>query len=197
MLGHIFDGAAVVETVCQFDEHHPDIVSHSEQDALEVLCLEAFAAHGRALPVLIVQNRLDLGEPVHERGYLVPEEAAYVFYGITRVLHHVVQHGGADGLVAQTDLGDDDLGDFDGMKYVRLPGTPPDVFVGLICKFAGLDDHLDFLLVSASGTGYFKEISELLVNKPVILFCELRETHIVLSLSHSWDFTFSSTYWKP
>ena len=46
---------------------------------------------------------LDLGKAVNQTGDLVSEEVADVFHGIIRILHHVVQQGGRNGLVPQAD----------------------------------------------------------------------------------------------
>ena len=56
VLGHILDGAAVVQTVRKLDEHHPGIIAEGQHDTLEILCLKAFVA---------AEHGFDLGQSVN------------------------------------------------------------------------------------------------------------------------------------
>ena len=195
VLGHVFDGAAVVEPVRELDQHDAHVVVEREQDALEVLRLEALGAGRFALAVFVVQHGLDLGQAVHEGGDLVAEQVADVFDRVGGVLHDVVQEGGADGLAAQADLRDDDAGDGDRVQHVGLARAPADVLVGLVGELEGLADGFHFVRVLAALGGDLQQGCELLLYAAVIIGCELGETHYLFSLSHA-ETLYLSTFWK-
>ena len=102
-----------MQTVSQLDKYNPDIIVESKDDALEVLGLE--------IASVSVHGRLDLGQSVHQGGYLLAEKPLDVVHGIVRILHHVVQKGGYDRLVAQAYLVHHDLGHGYGMDNIRFP----------------------------------------------------------------------------
>ena len=95
MLRHMLNGAAVVKAVGQFYEHYADVVVESEEDTLEILCLEALLGDIRATGLLLrVKDVLYLGEAVHKGCNLVPEFRPEVFHGIISVFHYIVEQGG-------------------------------------------------------------------------------------------------------
>ena len=195
VLGHVFDGAAVVQPVRELDQHDADVVVEGQQDALEVLRLEALRAGRLTLAVLVVQHGLDLGEAVHQGRDLVPEEVADVLDRVGGVFDDVVQQGGADGLAAQADLRDDNLGDGDGVEHVRLARAAADVLMGLVGELEGLPDDLHLLFVLAALGGDLHQRGVLLVDQAEIIGCELGKTHYLASVSHA-ETLYLSTFWK-
>ena len=75
VLRHELDGAAVVQTVGEFDENNAHVVVECEEYALEILGLYAL---GLGL-ILIVEHSLDFRESFYKRGYFVAEEVSDVF----------------------------------------------------------------------------------------------------------------------
>ena len=167
VLRHVLDGAAVVQAVGQFDEHHPHVVVEGKQDALEILRLHA----GR------VQHVLDFGEPVHQQGNPVSETLPDVLYGIIRVFHHVVQEGGRNGLVAQADIVHHNLRHGNGMQHIRFSAAAPHVVMGMVGKVEGLPHHSQLVLVGAALLGRCLEHLPCAGNQFIILLTKLRKTH--------------------
>ena len=62
---HEFDGAAIVQTVSEFDQYHADIIIESQENTFEILRLEALRVAGIiVLLVLIVEHVLDFRQTV-------------------------------------------------------------------------------------------------------------------------------------
>ena len=153
-----------------------------QEDPLEILCLET---PGAEVLVVIVQDVLDLGKAVHEAGDLVAETVAKVVHCIVRILHHVVQEGGGDGLVAQADIVHDNLGHRDGMEHVRLPAAASDILMGLVGKSVGLTDSFQFTGVRAPFRGRCIQHLPVPVDDLVIFLGKLGITHST-SLGFRW-----------
>ena len=214
VLRHVFDGAAVVEAVGEFDENNPHIVIHGEEDALEILCLEALLGDiGAAGLLLRIKDVLNLGKAVHKGGNLVPESFPQVFHGIVGVFDDVVQKGGRDGLVAKSYLVHDYLGNGNGMYHVGLPTAPSHVPVSVICKLVCTPHHLKFLFGCTPFPCCFLEDGPIGLDYLIVFFCELRKTHSVfmvfcilslrLRITSSFMWSMSSevtlclsTFWK-
>ena len=75
-------GAHIVQTVAYLDEDDADVFAHGEQQFLEVLCL------GRGL--FTEDAAANLGQTVHNLGYLRTEDVLNVLGGIVGIFHHVV-----------------------------------------------------------------------------------------------------------
>ncbi len=96
---HDAQRAHVVQAVGQLHQDDADIAHHGQDHLAEVFRLRL----GRAL-------ELDLGElahAVHQFRNVTAEFGGDLFLGGGRVLDHVVQDGGDDGLVIETQLGED------------------------------------------------------------------------------------------
>ena len=107
------------------------------------------------------------------------------------VLHHVVEQGGADGLAAQADLGDDDFRHGDRMQDIGLARTPADVLMGLVGELEGFPDGLHFRLVLAALGGDLHQRVVGLVDAAEIIGCELGNAHYRFSVSHA-----ETLYWS-
>ena len=89
VLRHVFDRAAVVETVGKLDEHHAYIVIERKEDTFEVFSLQALLLG----LVLVVENGLDLGKSFYNCRYLVAEEVAKVIDCICGVFYNIMEKG--------------------------------------------------------------------------------------------------------
>ena len=186
VFGHELYGAAVVQTVRELDEHYAHVVVEGQEDALEVLRLEGIGAGILVvLLVLVVEHGLDLGEAVHERGYLVPEQVAYLVYGVVGVLHDVVEYGGADGLAAEAYALHHDARDGYRMQHIRLPGAPAHVLVRLVGELEGLLDERHLGVRPAAPGRQRLQLLILTVDEVVVLLRKLRKTHWISSSSSS------------
>ena len=173
VLRHMLDGAAVVQTVGQFDEHHAHIVVHRQEDALEILGLQALLGDVRAVGLLLrIQHVLDLGESVHQRSNFVPETLPEVFHGVVRVFHNVVQ-GGRYGLVAQADVVHYNLGYGDGMQHVRLSAAPAHVLVRLVGKLESPLHYFQFCVIGAPLFSALEQFGVVPRNQFVVLLGKL------------------------
>ena len=173
VLRHELDCPAVVQTVGQLDQHNPHIVIQSQQDTLEILCLKASCL---GLGV-IVEDNLDLSEPVHKQGNPVPEQIADVVHSVVGIFHHIVQKGRRDGLVAQSDVGHYYLRHSDRMKYIRLSTASPDPFMGLVGKLEGFLHYIQLLLVGAALDRSFLEICVIACYHFIILLGKFGKAH--------------------
>ena len=174
VLRHVLYGAAVVQAVCQLDEDHPHVIVQGEQDALEILGLEALLGNVRPAGLLLrIQDILDFGKAVHQRGNLVSEVLPDILHGIIRVFHHIVQQGGRYGLVAQADVVHHNLGHGDGMQHIRLSAAPPHIAVRVTGKVEGPPDHLHLLLVGTSLLGRCLQHLPISGNDLIVFLSEL------------------------
>ena len=169
---HELDGAHVVEPVGQLDEHDAHVVVEGDQDAAEVLGLEADPLVQRLVLVVVVERRLDLGQAVDQRGDLGPEEPFDVLHREFGVFHDVVEQGGADGLAAQPDLIDYDLGHGDGVQDVGLAGAASDPLVRFVGKFEGLEHQVVLLVVGTSFPTGDPQPLKFVFDQFIILFCK-------------------------
>ena len=184
VLGHVFYGAAVVESVGQLDEDDTDIVIEGKEDALEILGLDALCS-GSAAFFLIFKHILDFGQAVDEGGNLVPEKIPDVFRGVGGVFHDIVQKCSGDGLAAKAYVSDHDSGDRYRMENIWLPGTPADILVGFIGKLECLLDYLKLIFSGTSLAGGLLEVRIASRDDLVVLLCEFRRSHLILSQCYS------------
>ena len=72
----------IVQSVAYLDDDHADIITHGEQQLLEVLglCRCLFAEDSAA----------DLCQTVNNLGYLGTEDVLDVLHGIVGILYHIV-----------------------------------------------------------------------------------------------------------
>ena len=180
-----------MQTVGQFDQDHARVVVQGQQDTLEILGLETPGSEVALLVlVFVVQDVLDLGQAVHQRGDLVAEAFPKVFHRIIRILHHIVQKGGGDGLVSESDIVHDDLRHGDGMEHVRLPATAADILVRLVGELECLPDDLQFPFVGTAALRGSVQHVPVPGNHLIIFLCKLGITHRI-SFKFRWF-----TFWK-
>ena len=94
---HRLDRAHVVQTVGQLHQDHPQVLRHRHEQLAEVLRL-----------LVLRRGQLQvgqLGDPVHQFGDLMPEQAIDLGIGGFGVLDRVVQKGGDDRRIIQILLG--------------------------------------------------------------------------------------------
>ena len=131
--------AHIVQAVGNLDEDDTDVVAHGQQQLFEILGLRRGTVAEDAAG--------DFGQSVHNLGNLVAEDVFDVLYGIVRILHHVVQQGGADGGRAQSDFIAHNFCHGDGVHDVWLARTSLDALVGVVGKVERLGDNLHALTV--------------------------------------------------
>ena len=131
--GQGIDGAHVVETVGELDEHDPHVVRHREQHLAVVLGLHDIARGGLDLG--------QLGHPVHQLGNFLSEVARDALLVDRRVLHHVVEHPCDDALGVEPHP-DEDPRDLDRVGDVGIAGRALLSAVGLRPEEIGPVDGL-------------------------------------------------------
>ena len=105
----------VVQPVCQFDQKHPDVFRHRQQQLAEIFRL--FGISG-----LLFDHR-QFGQTVHQRGHLVAEQLTHLFHRGVGVLHRIMQKPGDHRSAVQFKLGQN-TGHFDRMRIIRVAGCP-------------------------------------------------------------------------
>jgi hypothetical protein len=134
-----------VQTVGHLDQHHPYVGGHGKQELSEILGLDRGLVPEDAAG--------DLGQPLHDGGYLGAEDGLDVLFRVVGVFHHVMEECGAYRSRAEAEFGYDDFCHGDGMEYVRLPAAAAYALVGLLGKPVGLLDDLHLLAVVALQIG--------------------------------------------
>ena len=172
ILRHELDGSHVVEPVGQLDQDDAHVVVEGHQDTPEVFGLEAHAVRQVLVLVVVVQGCLDLGQTVDQRCDLLAEETFDVLHREVSVFHYVVEQGGADGLAAQTDFVDDDLGHGDRVQDIGLAAAAPDTFVRFVGEFESLEDQLVLLIIGAAFPAGFTQSFKFAFDQFIILFCK-------------------------
>ena len=152
--------AHVVQAVGHFYEYDAYVVVHRQEQLLEVFGLR------RSLVAEDAPG--DLRQPAHELGNLGAEDVPYVLHRVVRVLHHVVQQGGADGGGAQPDLRADDAPHGYGVQDVGLAAGALDAAVGLVGKVEGLGYDFHPLAVVA-GQVFLQQPVETAADQQVFL----------------------------
>ena len=92
-LGDVMQRAHVVQPVGEFDQQHPDIVRHGEQELAQVL--------GRTLALRLSLDLGKLGDPIDQPRDLRPEDTRDLLGGRDRVLDGVVEDRGRYRLVIE------------------------------------------------------------------------------------------------
>ena len=127
----IVHGAHVVETVCDLDEDHADVLGHGHEHLAQVLHLLVFLAG--------VLHPGELGDALHDIRHGGTEGMGYVRMGEGGVLNDVVQQGGADGVFIQAQVhGDVRRGHAVG--HVRRAVLAQLAFMGALCHVIGGTD---------------------------------------------------------
>ncbi len=126
-----FQGAHVVQTVGQLDEHDADVVHHGQHHLAHVLGLRLFR-RGEV-------DLADLGDALDDVRDLLAELGLDLVDGDRGVFDGVVQQAGGDGRGIELHLGQNG-GDLQGMRQVRLAGLARLALVMLQRKFVGFLD---------------------------------------------------------
>ena len=102
----------IVQTVTDLYENDADVIAHSEEEFFECLRLS------RGL--VAEYSSAYLSDSIHYLRNLRSENILDIFYGVVRILYHIVQKGGADTSAAQTYLTANDLSNGQRMHNVRF-----------------------------------------------------------------------------
>ena len=173
-------GAHVVQAVAYLDEDDAYVLAHGEQQFLEGL--------GLYRSLVTEDTTRYLGESIHDLGYLVAEDVAYVLYGVVGILHHVMEQGTANAGAAQSDFLTGYLSHGDGVHDVGFAREPPDPLVSLPRKVERLVDDLRMLAVSGVQIRIY-EVLVRLVHHP-LLVCHIAFCHDEPSLRYFTIFSF-------
>ncbi len=143
-------GAHVVQTVGQLDEHHADVIHHGQHHLAHVLGLRLFR-RGEV-------DLADLGDAFDDVGDLLAELSLDLFDGDRGVFDGVVQQTGDDGGGVEPHLRQQG-GDLERMHQVRLSRLARLSFVMFQGEFVGfLDEGL--IVVGPVGADLAQEIAK-------------------------------------
>ena len=117
---HEFQRAHVVQAVGELDQENADVVGDRQQQLAQVLGLLGLARHQF--------QPLQLGETLHQRADLMPEDLVDFGAGGLGILDGVVQQRGDDGGVVELEVGENRR-DFQRMRKIGIAGGP-----GLRCR---------------------------------------------------------------
>ena len=125
-----------MESVTDLDEDHADVITHREQQLLEVLSLRR--------GMVAKDTAADLGKSINDLCDLLPKDILDVLSGIVRVLHDIMEQSGADARRAQSHLLAGNLRHGDRMHDIGLARQPSHAFMSLAgeVKRFGDDVHL-------------------------------------------------------
>ena len=139
--GHGAEGAHVVESVGNLDEHHTDILAHGQQQLAEVFGLQR---------CLVAENAArNLGQAADKLGNLGAELLLDVLNGVVGIFNHIVEKCGAYRGRAQTDFLRGNLGHGDWVENIRLARATSDAAMSFLGKSEGALDYLHLLAVVA------------------------------------------------
>ena len=110
---HEFQRAHVVQAVGELDQEHADVVGDRQQQLAQVLGLLGFARHQF--------QPLQLGQALHQRADLGPEDVVDLGAGRLGILDGVVQQRRDDGGVVELEIGED-RGDLERMRKIGVAG---------------------------------------------------------------------------
>jgi hypothetical protein len=131
----VAQGAHVVEPVGELDQHHPHVAGRGEQQLLEPLHLLALARAGGGRGA-VAGHRHHLGDALDQPGDVVPHLRAHARRIHRRVLDHVVQQRGRQGLRVQAEVVEDPR-HRQRMGHVGGAGAPPLARVGAAGEVEG------------------------------------------------------------
>ena len=134
--------AHIMEAVADLDENYADVITHGEQQFLEVLCL---------CRSLFTKNTTgDFRQAINNLCYFGSENVGNIFHSVVGVLHHIVEQGRADTRRTKSHLLTGYLGHGDGVHDVRLTRKAFDSLVRLTCKIESLGDDVHLLAMAGS-----------------------------------------------
>ena len=109
LFGQRVQRAHVVQPVCQFNEDHANVFGHGHQHLAEAFGIEVFR-YDDAGPIgtgRAIIHALQLGDAVHQAGYVGAEAGVQLFNIHPAVLQHVVQQSRLDGVGVEIEVGKD------------------------------------------------------------------------------------------
>ena len=128
-----------MQTVCQLDDDHADVLRHGEEHLAQVERL-----------LLVHRGHFDgreLGDAVHQLGHRLAKEVRNLGERCRGVLHGVVQERGADGVLVHVEVLAEDEGHLDGVVDVGLARATALVTVVVGRKVVGAVDLRPLLVV--------------------------------------------------
>ena len=120
---HSIQGAHIMQTIGQLDQHYPQVVRKGKQHLLVVFGLLA--------GICIVENPFDFGESVNNPRYFIAKLLTNTFKRIIRIFHNVVQECADDRGFAKANFPCTDTCNFQGVIDVWFTTAPAHIFMGL------------------------------------------------------------------
>ena len=131
------EGTHVMEAVGYLDKYDTDVITHREQEFLEVLSLSRS---------MVTENTTgNLRQSVNDLRNLRTEHIFDVLDCVVGILNYIVEQCRTDGCTAKSNLGTDNPGNSQRVHDVRFAGETTDTFVCLLRKVESLGDDFNFL----------------------------------------------------
>ena len=129
-----------MQTVADLNEDHTDVITHRQQQFLEVLCL--------CRSLFTEDTSADLGQSVDDLCNLRAEDVFYVLSGIVGILYDIMEQGSADTRRTESYLFAGYLCDGDRMHNIRLTRKTAHSFVCLTGEIECLGDDIHLLTMT-------------------------------------------------
>ena len=129
-----------MQTVTDFDEDYADVVTHRQQQFLEILCL--------CRGLFAKDAATDLGQSVDNLCYLGTKDVLDVLSGIVGILHDIMEQGGTDTCRTESNLFAGYLCNSNRMHDIWLTRETAHSFVCLTGKIECLGDDIHFFAMT-------------------------------------------------
>ena len=137
---HRIESTHVVKAVGDFDENHPNIVAHREENLLKRLRLHRSTVAEDATAHFC--------HPFHDVRHLFSEEIGDIFAGIVGILHHIVEQRRTNCGRSHPHFLAHHLCHGNGVKNIEFSASASHPAVGRLGKVERLGDHLRFFSVT-------------------------------------------------
>ena len=122
-------GSHIVQTVCQLDDHHSNILGHGQEHFTEIFQLLVF--------LIFIVELGKLCHPVYQKGYFLAKHHLDIFQRIFRILHYIVKKSRHNALGIHFQLRQN-VGYSQRVDDIRLSGGPDLGCMGLAGQLIGL-----------------------------------------------------------
>ena len=167
---HVLEGTHVVQPVRQLDHDDADVLRHGKEHFPQILRLHLHL-------VSVVGQLSQFGHTVHQKSHLIRKLLSDLLLGHNRILHHIVENAGHNGLLIQLQIRQND-GDAEGMDDIFLAGFAHLSPVGLPGHMVGFLNHGDI------------RVGMVLADPGNQLVIEFLRADKILRLDHAFIFLF-------
>ena len=130
-------GTHIVQAVGYLDENHTNILTHREQELLEILSL------GRC--VIAKDTSRNLGQSINNLRYLWTKNIGNVLHRVVSILNHIMKQCRADGCTTQTYIFTHNLRHCQRVHDIRFSRQTTHSLMGMLRKVESLGDDFNFL----------------------------------------------------